>query len=131
MRWCDRGTSWLHRLRRGCSSAPRRRRPRTAARSESLAGLSLASGALRQLALGTPQTLRSGGEGSDHVRVELPAALPQDLVDGLLPLAPFAVGTVGGHRVEGVGDREDARDGRDSLPAQAVRIALPVPTLVV
>ena len=44
---------------------------------------------------------------------------------------PRAVGAVGGHRVERVGDEDDPRAERDVLARQAVRVAAAVPGLVV
>jgi hypothetical protein len=53
----------------------------------------------------------------------LTAAATQYLRAGLIERKGPAVGTVGGHGVERVGDGEDARTEWDSLAALATRIA--------
>src|SRR5215831_19449919 len=54
------------------------------------------------------------------------------LEDGaaLLDRERLLVGAIGRHRIERVGDAHDARDQRDLLARQAIRIALAVPALV-
>jgi hypothetical protein len=69
-------------------------------------------------------------EGRHHRRVELRAGPVGDLLAGPLERERPAVGAVGGHRVEGVGHREDARPQRDRLADEAARVALAVPALV-
>ena len=66
-----------------------------------------------------------------HFRVELRAGAALDFVDRDLVREAPAVGAIAGHRVVGVGDRDDARDDGDVVPLQAERIAATVPPLVV
>ena len=54
-----------------------------------------------------------------------------ELLARLLHRHRVAVRAVGEHRVVGVGDREHARDERDALAGEAVRVAGAVPALVV
>src|SRR6266511_4190572 len=70
-------------------------------------------------------------ERLSHRRVELGAGAGHDLLEGPLVGHRAPVGPVGGHGVEGVADREDARAQRDLLAAQAGGIAASVPALVV
>src|SRR5207244_3549851 len=62
-------------------------------------------------------------ERLDAARVELPAGVPAQLLQGLVMRNRPAVGAVAGHRVEGVRDEQDARRERDVLAGQAVRVA--------
>src|SRR5207249_2412863 len=57
-------------------------------------------------------------------------ALREDLRARRLPAQRPAIRAVTRHRIERIGDGEDARTERDLMPAHAVRIALAVPTLV-
>jgi hypothetical protein len=77
------------------------------------------------------QLREDGGEGVDHHRVELGPGPVGDLLAGLVEGDGLAVGAVGGHGVEGVGDREHPRPGRDGVAGQTGRVALAVPALVV
>src|SRR6266498_3196621 len=72
-----------------------------------------------------------GDERLGHGRVELRAGAGHDLVDRLLERQRAPVGPVGGHGVEGVAHREDARAEGDLLADQARWVAAPVPALVV
>src|SRR6266542_393867 len=72
-----------------------------------------------------------GDERLGHGRVELRAGAGHDLVDRLLGRQRAPVGPVGGHGVEGVAHREDARAEGDLLADQARWVAAPVPALVV
>src|SRR5690242_6806086 len=62
--------------------------------------------------------------------VELCSRTAGQLLERLLLGLRHLVGTVLGHRVEGVGDEDDPRAERDRLPAEAVRVAEPIPALV-
>jgi hypothetical protein len=64
-------------------------------------------------------------------RIELRAGTAFQLLDRHAWFHRFAVRTVAGHGVEGVDDREDPCCERDLLLAEAPRVALPVPALVV
>ena len=63
--------------------------------------------------------------------VELGARAALDLADRDLVAERAAVRAVRGHRVVGVGDRDDAADQRDVLTRQAARVAAAVEPLVV
>ena len=68
---------------------------------------------------------------SDELGIELRARAALDLADRDLVLERAAIGAVGGHRVVGVGDRDDAADERDVLAREPARIAAAVEPLVV
>ena len=70
-------------------------------------------------------------EASDRSGVELRPGLAREHVERALVAGRAAVGAVGGDRVEGVGDGDDAGAERDLLAGEPVRIALPVEPLVV
>ena len=59
-------------------------------------------------------------EGLDGLRVELGAGDPAQLLHGGVRRTRIAVGPLGRHRVERVGDRHDARLDRDLLAPKAV-----------
>ena len=67
----------------------------------------------------------------DADRIELRARHALQLRERLVHRSRAAVRTVGRHRLERVGDEDDARLGRDLLAAEAVGIAAPVEVLVV
>src|SRR4051812_30698441 len=66
----------------------------------------------------------------DDLRIELLAGLREDLLLRGRPAERASVRTVARHRVECVGDGEDARGERNLLAREAIRVAAPVPTLV-
>ncbi len=66
---------------------------------------------------------RNRQKGLHDALIELCAAAAPDLDEGDLGRQRLAVGTVGGHGVEGVGDREDARAKRDVAAARPAWIA--------
>ena len=70
-------------------------------------------------------------EEPGQVWVELPAGRRAELVERLLDRSRGAVGPVVGDRVEGVDEPDDPGPDRDALAAQPVRVAGPVPALVV
>ena len=70
-------------------------------------------------------------EGFHDGGIELGPRLADDLAPGLGPGERGAVRSVARHRVQRVGDGEDARREWDVGPGDAVRIALAVPPLVV
>ncbi len=70
-------------------------------------------------------------ERVDDRRVELLPASGVDLQHRLVQVERDGVRAIGRHRVPGVGDRDDRGLDRDVRPAQPVRIAEPVPALVV
>ena len=74
--------------------------------------------------------LDAGEERGDDLGVELRAGAALDLRDRFLERERRAVEAVGRHRVEGVGDEDDARAERDLLAGEAVGVALAVPALV-
>ena len=77
---------------------------------------------------------RMARKAAAQLRVELPAGLLLHLGERhrrRLALLVLVVRPVGGHRVEGVGHRHDPGQQRDLLPRQPVRVAGPVPALVV
>ena len=78
-----------------------------------------------------PQALVPFLEDVDDPRVELVAALAEDLRLGLLPASGVTVRPVARHRVERVGHGEDARPSGISVVAEPVRVAGAVPALVV
>src|SRR5688500_16280752 len=78
-----------------------------------------------------PLFARDAAERLDHPRVELPTTEGFQLRRRLVVAAAPAVDAVARHRVEGVGDGEDARVRIDLLAAQPRRVARAVPTLVV
>ena len=70
-------------------------------------------------------------KGPDEVRVELSAGLGAQLDECFVWGTRAAVGSVTGHRVEGVADRDDPRGERDGLAYEAVGIAGAIETFVV
>ena len=72
-----------------------------------------------------------GQERVDHLRVEVPPALGDQGLDGVLDAAGGAVDAVGGEGVERVGDRRDPARHRDLVGGQPVRVARAVVALVV
>ena len=70
-------------------------------------------------------------ELAGDVGIELRVGAALDLGDRDLVRERAAVGAVAGHRVVGVGDRDDARHERDVVALRAERIAAAVPALVV
>ena len=70
-------------------------------------------------------------EGIHQIGLELAVAAVQQLLDGDLGGHRPAVGPVAGHRVIGVGDRDHARQQRDLLAGQPVRVARAIEALVV
>jgi len=66
----------------------------------------------------------------DDRLVEL-LALPLELLDALVDRERAAVRTVARHRVEAVGDRDDARAERDLVSDEVIRVTLPVEPFVV
>ena len=78
------------------------------------------------------QELREGGGEAAHgLEVELRAGEPPQHGQRFGRRPAGAVGARRGHRVEGVGDVDDAGEQRDLVAPQAVRIAAPVRLLVV
>src|SRR5436190_21249565 len=84
-----------------------------------------------EVVLGSPQALLPKGEDLNDLGVELRTALTQDLVDRALPAQLPVIRPLARHRIEGVGEGEDARAKGDLVSLEAVRIAAPVPALVV
>src|SRR5439155_6721380 len=70
-------------------------------------------------------------ESLHHIGVELRPGVAADLLARLVGGHGPAVGTVGDHRVEGIGDGEDAGAQWDDRAHQASGIPLTVPALVV
>src|SRR6476620_1675293 len=70
-------------------------------------------------------------ESVDHVRIELPLALLEDLRVCSAPAHGTAVGPMARHRIERIRDGEDARAERNLFADEAVGIAAPIPALVV
>src|SRR5439155_9209681 len=74
---------------------------------------------------------RHAEERVDDLRIELRAAAALHLATGFVDGQRRSIGTIGGHRIEGVGHGEDARPQRDALAGDGIRIARAVPALVV
>ena len=70
-------------------------------------------------------------EGLDDGRVELRARAAAELGERELLPGRLAVGPVGGHRLEGVGDEDDRATRAGSVAGQAVGVAAAVEALVV
>ena len=84
------------------------------------------------LDVGVPATGVDGRDQRvDHAGVELRASPTLEFVDGGGDRTSAAIGPGGGHRVERVGDRDDAGELRNLLGRQTVWIAKPVNALVV
>jgi hypothetical protein len=64
-------------------------------------------------------------------RVELNSGVGVELRQGLADRNRRAIGPVGRHRLEGVGDKDDARLQRDLVAAESMRIAASVDVLMV
>ena len=73
----------------------------------------------------------AGLERFDHRRIELLAGLLDDLLNGRCPRPRLPVRPIGRHRIERVGDGENAGAPGDLLSLQVVGIAHAVPPLVV
>src|SRR4051794_12912780 len=83
--------------------------------------------------LGGGAQLALGDHGAERLHdrgVELRSGAGTQLVQRLLRGAPRGVRALGGHGVEGVRDRDDARAERDLVGDLAVRVAAAVPALV-
>src|SRR6266542_1527948 len=85
----------------------------------------------RELVVDAAQPPLANTERLHGLRVELAAPLGEDLVGRVLPGQRLSIRPVARHRVQRVGKREDARTQRDLLPRDTVRVAGPVPALVV
>ena len=72
-----------------------------------------------------------GGDAADGVEIELRAGEAPQHGQRVGRGPPGAVGAGARHRVERVGDVDDAREQRDLVALEAVRIAEPVRLLVV
>jgi hypothetical protein len=70
-------------------------------------------------------------ERPDQFRVELGAGATPDLADRVLEAGPLAIGAVGGHRVQGVGQGEDPGPDVDLLAEESPGVALAVEALLV
>ncbi len=70
-------------------------------------------------------------EGRDNRRIELRAGVLVDLGDDLRDVHALAIRPVGCHRLDSIGQSQDAGFQRDLLADQAIRIALAIVTLVV
>ena len=70
-------------------------------------------------------------EAREEMRVELLANLAAHDLHGFQPRERALVASFRRERVEHVGDAQHARRERDGLPRQTVRVALPIPPLVV
>src|ERR1700682_2951117 len=67
--------------------------------------------------------VRDVGERLHAARIELRPSAARDLQAGLRERGRVAVRPVAGHRVERVGDGEDARAQRDGFSTEAVRLS--------
>jgi hypothetical protein len=85
----------------------------------------------RQLVVEATQARLLLPERLDDLRVELLPRLSLDLGDRLVPAEGSSVRTIARHGVERVRDREHARPEWDLPAGETVRIAAPVPALVV
>ena len=74
---------------------------------------------------------RLAEEHVDEIRIELGAASLFDRAYRFAEAASMAVAAAVGDRVEGIGDRDDARHQRNSLPLESSRISCAVPSFVV
>src|SRR5207249_2585219 len=84
-----------------------------------------------QLAAHLPERALALAKRLDDVRVELLPRLGRDLLARSAPPDCAPVRPVAGHRVERVGDGEDARAERHVVSAEPIGIPPPVPALVV
>ncbi len=85
----------------------------------------------RELAEDATQLPLAEAERLDDLRIELRAVLGEDLVGRMLPIEGAPIRAVAGHRVERIGQREDAGTQRDFLTFEPARVSAAVPTLVV
>ena len=81
--------------------------------------------------LGDPDQLQLFGQREDDVGVELRPGAALELLERLVRAQRAAIDAIRGHCVVGVDDEDDSRSQRDLRPRQAIRIAVPVPALVV
>src|SRR5438105_6547487 len=70
-------------------------------------------------------------EGVDHPRIEVAPAAALDLFQRFAQSQRWAIDAVCHHRLEGIGDRDDAGAERDLFRLEALRITRPVPFFVV
>src|SRR5205085_2187657 len=84
----------------------------------------------RELAADLAEMRLAFDEGIDDRRIELATALREDLGPSNLPAHRTSVRTIARHRVERIGDGEDACPEGNLVAGQAVRIAASVPALV-
>ncbi len=78
-----------------------------------------------------PLSVHDRCEGIHHALVELPPGAAVQLLNGLLQRNDAPVRTVGGHGVNRVADQDDARDQRNGIAGQAVRVTAAVAVLMV
>ena len=84
----------------------------------------------RQLLVDAVEPTFAHAEGTDDLRIELRAVMREYLVRRLFPAEGRSIGTIARHRVERVGEGEDARAARDPVAGQAAGIAAAVPAFV-
>src|ERR1700716_2304092 len=72
-----------------------------------------------------------GDEGVDHVRIELPFSLLENLGVRSAPAHSAVIGPMARHGIESVRDGEDTRAELNLLPNEAVGIPAPIPAFVV
>ena len=93
-------------------------------------GLALSARGWPASPAGTSRGRPSGQEHLDEPRIKCAAGLALKLLHGRLDPQGHSIGTVGGQRVEDVGDRDDARADGNPVPAEPVGVPAPVPALV-
>src|SRR2546426_91283 len=84
----------------------------------------------RQLLVRPPKLSLARAKRPDDLGIELSAVLREDLVRRLFPGQRRAIGTIARHRVERVGESEDARAERNPVACQGCGITQTVPALV-
>src|SRR5438876_5635100 len=93
-------------------------------------GLALSARGWPASPAGTSRGRPSGQEHLDEPRIKCAAGLALKLLHGRLDRQGHSIGTVGGQRVEDVGDRDDARADGNPVPTEPVGVPAPVPALV-
>ena len=81
-----------------------------------------------------PQSPPNGNRGNGHIddsRIKLCSTTLLKLRNDDLQAQTLSIWTIGSHRIDCVGNQNDARSERNGRPGDAVRVSLTIPSLMV